>query len=142
MIAPSGTPDRDPLAELEEIARPDGRLYRPRKVTAAPVFDGDEIESGVIVFGTHDIGRAQPLADQVAMSAAGSSFRAARPVTVWWRDGFEGGRRNWVDDPVKGRAGVWFRELAETCPQDVPDGIPGHANSAIAAALSGSETPS
>jgi hypothetical protein len=95
------------------LTRPDGRLYRPRKVTGYAVNDDDEIVCGIMILGTHDAGRAQPLADKCAVMWAGNGFVATCPVTGWWRDGFQGGRRCWVDDPVQGRAGVWFREITE-----------------------------
>jgi len=95
------------------LTRPDGRLYRPRKVTGHAVNDDDEIVCGIMILGTHDAGRAQPLADKCAAMWAGNGFVATCPVTGWWRDGFQGGRRCWVDDPVQGRAGVWFREITE-----------------------------
>ena len=45
-------------------ASPNVHLYRPRKITANAVTDDDEILCGVVVFGTHDIALAHPLADQ------------------------------------------------------------------------------
>lgn len=32
----------------------------------------------------------------------------------WYRNGFDGGQRQWLSDDVRGRAGVWFREIVET----------------------------
>lgn len=97
------------------ITRPDGRLYRPRKVAAYAVTDPDDGDSlaGVMVLGTHDADRAKPLADSYAAWQLGSGYSAADPLAGWWRDGFAGGRRCWVDDPVTGRAGIWFREIIE-----------------------------
>ena len=48
----------------EVIQRPDGKPYRPRKLAAYAVTDPDDMLSGVMVLGTHDPGRAQPLADR------------------------------------------------------------------------------
>lgn len=98
---------------MEPIARPDGSLYRPRKVIAYFVVDGDEIPCGVIVLGTHRLdesifGLAAALCRDWGRGAA-----AADPVPVWWRDSFVSGRRCWVDDPGHGRAGIWFREIVE-----------------------------
>jgi hypothetical protein len=98
---------------LPVIMRPNGKPYRPRKVIAYPVGDEDETTTGVIVFGTHDAGRAQGLADQIAHWEVGSDFAAAEPECVWWGDTFEQGRRGWVTDEEHGRAGVFFREIVE-----------------------------
>ena len=98
----------------DTIARPDGRVYRPRKVTANAVVDGDDLLTAVIVLGTHDVGRAQPLADSYAAWQLGNGYRAVDPLAGWWRDGFYCGHRAWITDPVKGRAGVWFREIVES----------------------------
>lgn len=97
----------------EVITRPDGRLYHPRRVVA--YVTGEDAE-GVLVLGTHDLARAQILADQVAEQAAGTGFTAVDPRTGWWRDGFEYGQRAWVADEVRGRAGVWFTEIVERTP--------------------------
>jgi hypothetical protein len=98
---------------LEPVTRPNGRLYRPRAVVAYAVGEEDEC---VLVLGTHDQRRAQALADQIAERVAGGGFVAASPETGWYRDGFECGERRWVSDEVRGRAGVLFREIAETAP--------------------------
>jgi hypothetical protein len=37
----------------------------------------------------------------------------ARPLPGWYREGFEGGQLRWITDEVHGRAGIWFREIAE-----------------------------
>jgi hypothetical protein len=102
---------------LPAIQRPDGRLYHPRKITACAVTE-DDFVIGVVVFGTHDEARAQPLADQYAAWQNGSGAVARRPELVWWRDGYESGHRRWVTDEGKGRAGVWFREITERPAQD------------------------
>lgn len=97
----------------EVITRPDGRPYRPRTITAHAVTDDDGVLTGVMVLGTHDPGRALPLADRYVAWQFDAGYTAAGPVTGWWRDGFDGGQRCWVTDEVRGRAGVWFREVAE-----------------------------
>ena len=97
----------------EVIQRPDGKPYRPRKLAAYAVTDDGDMLAGVMVLGTHDPGRAQPLADGYAVWQLGSGHVAVDPVTGWWRDGFGYGHRCWVTDEVRGRAGVWFREIVE-----------------------------
>lgn len=105
------------------IQRPDGTLYRPRKITANAVTDDDEILCGVVVFGTHDIALAHPLADQYVAWQLDSGYVAAEPCTVWWRDGFDGGRRMWLTDEEHGRAGVFFREVVERTPSPIETGV-------------------
>ena len=100
----------------DTVTRPDGRIYKSRKVVAHAVVDDDELLSGVMVLGTHDIGRVQELADSYAVWQLGKGHVAVEPQTGWWRDGFECGRRRWVRDPEAGRAGVWFREIVERIP--------------------------
>jgi hypothetical protein len=53
------------VAVLEPVQRPDGILYRPRKLVAYSVTDEDEIIAGAVVFGTHDPDCARDLALEV-----------------------------------------------------------------------------
>jgi hypothetical protein len=117
-LAGEGIFDDD--APPPRIWRLNGRPYQPRKLTACPVTDEDEITAGVVVFGTHDPARAQDLADGLVHRDVGRNYAAASPERVWWRDGFEGGRRGWVTDEEHGRAGVFFREIVEVA-TDGPD---------------------
>ena len=98
----------------DTVTRPGGRVYRSRKVITCAVTDDEESLCGVMVLGTHDTGRAQPLADDYAAWQVGNGTVAADPVAGWYRDGYSGGRRCWVDDPEHGRAGVWFRSITES----------------------------
>ena len=66
-----------------------------------------------MVLGTHDYHRALPLAQGYVTWQLGNGHVPVDWVTGWWRDGFGCGRRCWVDDPAAGRAGIWFREIAE-----------------------------
>jgi hypothetical protein len=106
-------PDDDLRVPLVPVTRPDGRIYRPRRIVACAVTDEDELLSGVVVLGTHDTVRAQPLADEYAAWQLGTGHVAAEPETGWFREGFRSGRREWVRDEDKGRAGVYFREITE-----------------------------
>jgi hypothetical protein len=100
--------------QLPPIERPNGKLYRPRKVIAYGVYDADECPVGVVVFGTHDADRAGALAESfVKCDLLDSGYVPVNPSRVWWRDGFDGSARAWITDEEHGRAGVWFRELAE-----------------------------
>ena len=99
--------------EAEPIMRPNGKLYHPRRVVAHVVGEEDE---GVLILGTHDLARAQILADQMAEYVAGKGYVAVGPWTGWFRDGFRAGRREWVTDEERGRAGVCFQEIVEATP--------------------------
>lgn len=103
----------NPASPPEPITRPDGRVYRARKVTAYPFASGDDWITGVLVIGTHDVGRARALAEQVVLRDVGRGYAAVDPETGWWHDGFQGGERIWIHDPVRGRAGVMFRDIVE-----------------------------
>ncbi len=107
-----GLPDPG-LAMLEPVQRPDGRMYRPRKVIAYPVADADEMTSGVVVLGTHDVERARKLADSCAAAWVDAGYVVAEPEVWWFREGFDAGRPMWLRDEVKGRAGVMFHEIVE-----------------------------
>lgn len=97
---------------LPVITRPNGKPYRPQRIVAFAI-EGN-CGDGVLVLGTHDLTRAQALADKLARDLAGAPAVAADPVTGWYRDGMECGERRWVHDEVRGRAGVWFRDIEET----------------------------
>ena len=63
------------------------------------------------------------LADQYVAWQLDSGYVAAEPCTVWWRDGFDGGRRMWLTDEEHGRAGVFFREVVERTPSPIETGV-------------------
>lgn len=100
-------PTFDRPAKLPMIMRPNGRLYRPRKIVAEIYTDYHNEEfGGVIVFGTHDIERARPLAEPIIHSEVG-------PVDItehldWIHDGMSGGERRFMRDERRGRACVRF----------------------------------
>jgi hypothetical protein len=106
-------PRSAPESALPSVMRPDGRLYRPRKLTAEGVDTDDGNLSGVLVFGTHDPETARPLADEFAVQQAGQSYRALDPVPGWWRSGFAGGEQCWIGDEKSGRAAVLFQRIDE-----------------------------
>jgi hypothetical protein len=106
---------------LPPITRPDGRLYRPRKVVACAVNDGDDLIGGVVVFGTHDVERAARLAQDFTDWQIGRGYAPAVPLTVWWRDAMCSGQRTFEYDEKRGRAGVYFTEIVEA---PVPAGAP------------------
>lgn len=89
----------------EQIIRPNGKVYRPRKAPSAITLDDhDGMTAFVVVFRTHDIERAtelaQPLLDEYL------DYRGQiTPDLVWLRErpdrDYMGGRV-WADDPVRG----------------------------------------
>lgn len=101
------------MTELAPVERPNGKLYRPRKIACYPVADANEITAGVCILGTHDLAVAQPLADASVACWIESGYIAIEPETGWFREGYESGRPMWVRDEVRGRAGIMFREVAE-----------------------------
>jgi hypothetical protein len=100
-------------AVLPPVRRSGDTWYRPRKLTAEPVHEDDEM-AGVIVFGTHSLTLAQPLADALVVREIGAGWRAVWSGNGWWRDGFEHGQRRWLTDDINGRAGVLFGRIEET----------------------------
>lgn len=122
-------------AKYPAIQRPDGRWYRPRKIEAVFTYDDDQIESGVIVFGTHDINRARRLADRLVMRYD-AHLVAVDPVPCWIYRSISCGSIYLYPDDKLGRAAVQFSELVET-------GVAGafaYAPDAPRAALRGVET--
>lgn len=109
-----------PMApELLAVERPDGRLYRPRKVVVWPWENDDawsEWRGGAVVLGTHDVERARELADSSIKLWFGAELSAVKPEPGWWRLGYSYGDPTWIEDVVRGRAGVWFtaKEVVES----------------------------
>lgn len=100
---------------LAVVERPNGKIYRPRKLVVAPVCDQDDFIYAVVVFGTREWSeRVQQLADDYLAWQLGSTYVARKPYPVWWRDGFRYGQRTWIDDPERGRAGLLFDAVERT----------------------------
>lgn len=99
---------------LPAIMRPNGKTYQPRKITVE-IWDNDSDslhagdDYGVVVLGTHDIAVAQVLADDEIARRWDSDLSGVEACAGWFRDSFRHGARTWVNDPERGRAGVWFR---------------------------------
>lgn len=95
---------------LEPVTRPNGKVYRPRKVAAYPVSDDDyDALTGVVVLGTHDVGLAGALGAQAAAYWADEPVAVVNPAVGWYRLGYSWGELTWLHDEVTGRAGVMFR---------------------------------
>lgn len=113
VVAPLQAAEAATQLTTEVILRPNGKRYRPREITTA-IWDNEEAygifdDYGVFVFGTHDIEFAQVVADDAIGREWGRDMSGFEPYTVWKRLTYYQGELTWVDDPVKGRAGVHFR---------------------------------
>lgn len=93
---------------LAPITRPNGKPYRPRKITCNAVSGELGEVVAVIVLGTHDVDGVRQFAQDSARYWAGSWVSVIAPGTGWWRDAICNGERTWAIDDVRGRAGVWF----------------------------------
>lgn len=107
--------------KLNTITRPNGKAYRPRKIHGTTVGNEDEI-SGVVVFGTHDVEEALPIAHTILteqLREMGWDDRDDLALVegserqVWWRKDLAGFEDNtpyyhYVIDEVVGAAGVRF----------------------------------
>ena len=71
----------------EIVERPDGRLYRARKTPHAEMLGGDWDDSSVIVWRTHDVDVAVPLAGQEWRQQVGCDPIPGH-VTVGWFKSF------------------------------------------------------
>lgn len=89
---------REPLWPVQ---RPDGRIYRPRKIVGYLLDDEFEV-TGVLVTGTHDEQRAYRLARSILEDEIGPGVEPALPAVGWWRSGYENGRPTWITDDVRG----------------------------------------
>jgi hypothetical protein len=102
----------DVREKLPPIERPDGRVYRPRKIVALS-WDNEEAygqddDYGVFVFGTHEVERALPLAREAIAHFFDSSLVPVKPERRWVRLGYQNGEQAYLDDPVRGRAAIQF----------------------------------
>lgn len=104
----------EPARVPTPVHRPDGRLYRPRKLpTAMLLGDQDECVVGVCVMRTHSVETARALALEALRQ-----YDSAEPWTVtldhlaWgrWRPDGPEGERAWERDETgrTGQAAVFF----------------------------------
>lgn len=97
---------------LPSVERPNGKLYRPRKISARVLDHDNGVDYRVLVTGTHDIGRALELARKVAHSDIGREYEPGNPRQGWWRETIRRHEPYWEWDEVRGAAGVMF-EIGE-----------------------------
>jgi hypothetical protein len=95
------------MIDLVPVTRPNGKVYRPRKQPHAEACkDNYYGEPGVIVVGTHDVDRAERLANAVG-GLDEPAFLYPRK-REWRRDGMHCGQREWVFDEEHGVPCVVF----------------------------------
>jgi len=106
-------------AKLPAIQRPNGKLYRPRKIEAIGLGNDDEI-TRILVFGTHDKAFAEIHAMAKGEQICGEFYSCDYELKIsgpgkhgWYRRDlatFDEGRPIYVfaEDPETGRAGVMF----------------------------------
>lgn len=113
------------MADLPSIVRPNGKVYRPRKIVVQP-WDNDtsgrDESCGVIVYGTHDENLAQGLADAEIKRLWDSDWIGINEGCGWFRSAYRYGDLVIVDDEVHGRAGIYFR--ADYPPSSADEGNP------------------
>lgn len=92
----------------ELLTRPNGKPYCPRSVRVHRWEDDADTgyTCGVIVLGTHDLERAQRLAERACQHWYG--MHAFTPHPGWYRLGIRRGEPTWIVDTVRGAAGVHF----------------------------------
>lgn len=95
------------MTALEPVTRPNGKVYRPRKIRVVILYDEDMIESQVLVLGTHDVLRAWLLAEVEAGSIDGN-YTTRSPRQGWWRQGIRDYQTWYEYDEIRGAAGVKF----------------------------------
>lgn len=95
------------MTELVAVKRPNGKLYRPRKIVAF-IFDADPDYPRVLVLGTHDVVRAARLAKKTVVRDYDSGCEPVKPVRGWWRSGIRNHVEWFEQDERHGRAGVSF----------------------------------
>ena len=91
---------------LLPVERPNGKVYRPRKLRVA-VIDDDYGPPFVAVLGTHDAELAHYLACDEAHRHFGS-VRVTDPRLVWYRKSISNNEPVWIWDSERGAPGVVF----------------------------------
>lgn len=99
---------------LPPIERPNGKLYRPRKIRVVG-FEFDDwydLPPQTAVLGTHDIDEARK-----RVSSGHTCYYLTNPRAGWIRLGPCDGELKWIDDPERGAACVIFDE-SDDPPED------------------------
>lgn len=98
------------MTALEPIVRPNGKVYRPRKIRAIYCENEYGGRDDVFVLGTHDVTAALDTASREASFHFGGapSVIDAFGEIGWFREAIERGERVIRDDEIRGAAGVRF----------------------------------
>lgn len=103
---PRGLPSetiRQIYADLTPVPRPNGKLYRPRKVPSVEQYADRHDCTGAVVLRTHDVELAVALAVNLIREY---DLDPANAYTTWWRvvpfdpDGYFDSA--WLHDPARG----------------------------------------
>ena len=96
------------MIPLVPVTRPNGKVYRPRKVSAHH-WSNQEVgysdDRGVVILGTQDFEACREFATRMAQYWDLGTV-VDNPRVGWFRDGYQYGNRWWVDDTERGAAGV------------------------------------
>lgn len=98
------------MSKPEPITRPNGKVYRPRKLVAhawEDPWDYTGAQSGVVVLGSNDVARVSEFAVEMC-NYWFLGYYAVNPRTGWYRLGYQSGELRWLIDEECGRAGVFF----------------------------------
>jgi hypothetical protein len=100
----------EPTTRLPAIIRPNGKVYRPRKIRAIYCENQYGRRDDVFVLGTHDLSGALEFAAGEARYRIGHSefLMDALGEIGWWRESIDRGERVVIRDDVRGAAGVRF----------------------------------
>jgi hypothetical protein len=98
------------MIELLPIVRPNGKVYRPRKIREIYFENDYGRRNDVFVLGTHDlIGAVEPAAVEARYRIGHSEFLFDAVGEIgWWREMVQRGERVVIYDDVRGAAGIRF----------------------------------
>lgn len=98
------------MIELTPVERPNGKIYRPRKIRAIYCENPYGHRNDVFVLGTHDlIGALEVAAGEVRYRLGGPYFLIDAVGEIgWWREMLHNGERVVIADEVRGAAGIRY----------------------------------
>lgn len=98
------------MTELIPITRPNGKVYRPRKIREIYCENDYGRRNDVFVLGTHDLlGAAGRAVAEARYRIGHSEFLLDAVGEIgWWREMVQRGERVVISDEVRGAAGIRF----------------------------------
>jgi hypothetical protein len=93
---------------MEATIRPNGKVYRPRRLRSVVMDSHDGNSTLVVVLGTHDRAVADSLAEEEARRYRLDPIADAGARTSWYRQTIRGGDDVYEEDPVRGAACVVY----------------------------------